>query len=215
MKSVAIIPARGGSKAIPMKNIKLLCGKPLLYYPIKAALNYADKVIVSTDNEQIEKIALECGAEVIKRPVELAKDDTPTMPVLIHAVKELESKGFKPDVILLLYATAPLTNNAHVKQALKIMKSHDSLISVCKDSSKIWSYENNKPVPLLVKRDNRQKVSQYRENGAIYAMSYEVLMNNSYIGKSLELLIMSDEESVDINTIKDFFVAEAIMKKVL
>lgn len=216
MKIVAIIPARGGSKSIPRKNIKTLSGKPLISYPIEAAkkCDKLNKIIVSTDDKEIASIARKYGAEIIDRPKNLADDKTPTMPVLIHAVKELEKQNFKPDVIILLYATSPLISFMKIKEAIEKLESGaDSVISVCKDSSKIWGYKNSKPVPLLVTRENRQSVIQYRENGALYAVKYNILMKGSFIGNSLELLEMNEEESIDINTDFDFKLAEFLLSK--
>src|SRR5699024_5746070 len=107
MNIVGIIPARGGSKRLPGKNIKLLAGKPLIAHTIETAKKskYINKIILSTEDEKIAEIAKQFGAEIIKRPQELAQHTTKTAPVLLHAVEELEKTGYFPDIVVLLQAT--------------------------------------------------------------------------------------------------------------
>ena len=102
---VAVIPARGGSKTVPRKNIKLLNGKPLIFYTIKEALKskYIGRVLVSTEDKEIAQISKEYGAEVIERPLELAHDDTPSLPVFQHVIRHLEKvESFTPEIIVIL-----------------------------------------------------------------------------------------------------------------
>lgn len=221
MKVVSIIPARGGSKTIPRKNLKLLNGKPLISYTIDAAKKSGkiNRVIVSTDDDEIADVAKKSGAEVLFiRPKNLARDETPTLPVLQHAVKYLEAnERYKPDVILLLYPTSPLLTVKRIDQALDMMTKGnvDSVVSVCEDSRnyKTWKRIGKRWLPLFKERVNRQKKVQYRENGAIYAMKYDVLMKqNSITGKKVSVLVMSEEESVDINNPLDFIIAETLMR---
>src|SRR3989344_6984464 len=120
MKVLAVIPARGGSKGIPKKNIKLLAEKPLIAYPIELAKSIPEisKVIVSTDSEEIAEIARKHGAEIpFIRPKELAEDETPTLPVLQHAVTSLEEKeNWKADLVILLYPTSPFLSKERVTE---------------------------------------------------------------------------------------------------
>ncbi len=107
--NVCIIPARGGSKRIPRKNIKEFCGKPIIAYPIEAALKSGlfDKVIVSTDDDEIAEVAVSCGAEIpFMRPKELSGDFTGTTPVVAHAIRELEDSGMIVDIVCCVYATS-------------------------------------------------------------------------------------------------------------
>jgi len=214
MKVVAIIPARGGSKGIPRKNVKLLAGKPLIYYTINAALHTRgiDRVIVSTEDEEIAETARKCGAEIIHRPKKLAQDATPTLPVLIHTVRELEKENYKPDAIVLLYATAPLVKPRYIEEGIKKIKDCDSVVSVCEDTRnyKLWSRDGR---PLFKKRVNRQKIEKlYRENGAFYIMSYDTLMKKkSVTGKRTSLVFMRPDESVDIDMPLDFILAEVLI----
>lgn len=216
MKAVAIIPARGGSKGIPRKNIKLLAGKPLIFYPIKAAKDckLISRVIVSTEDMEIAAAAKSAGAEIIRRPRNLAGGSVPTLPVLVHAVKELEKQGYRPDVIVLLYATAPFIKSSYIKNGIKkVAAGADSVVSVCEDTRnyKLWGADGK---PFFKKRINRQYVKKhYRENGAMYIMSYDTLMKKKSItGRKTELIVMKPEESVDIDTSLDFVLAETLTR---
>lgn len=118
--NIAIIPARGGSKRIPRKNIKLFCGQPMLSYPIKAALQSGviDKVVVSTDDAEIAELAKQYGAEVpFIRPADLADDHTGTSPVVRHALKSLQALGWQPDYCACIYATTPLLRSELIASA--------------------------------------------------------------------------------------------------
>ena len=124
MSLVAIIPARGGSKRIPDKNIKDFAGNPIISYSIKAALESRlfDRIIVSTDSEEILRVAESYGAEVpFMRPAELADDFTPTAPVLIHALEWLISHEFHPDYYCCIYATAPFVSSKYLKQGFELL----------------------------------------------------------------------------------------------
>lgn len=132
---LAIIPARGGSKGIPRKNITIINGKPLIQYTIDEAKNskYLDRIIVSTDDKEIAEVAEKCGAEVpFLRPKELATDNAKTIDALIHAVKELEKRGSKYDYVVLLQPTQPLRRSWHIDEAIRkiVETNEESLVSV-------------------------------------------------------------------------------------
>ena len=222
MNTVAIIPARGGSKGIPRKNIKELCGKPLIAYIIETALRVEelDRVIVSTEDKEIAEVAKKCGAEVpFMRPEELARDETPTLPVLQHAVKYLEEKeNYKPDIIVLLYATSPLLKHERVSEAIKLLKARgfDSVLSVVEDRGHYWikrgeDYERLYPKVLK----NRQFTEPLlKENGAIYLCKRDLLMKeNTMVGGKIGFLKMQKEESIDIDEPLDFEIAEFFMRR--
>lgn len=222
IKTIAIIPARGGSKGIPRKNVKELNGKPLIGYIIETALcvDEIDRVIVSTEDPEIAAVAKGFGAEVpFVRPNELADDSTPTLPVLQHVVNYLEEKeNYTPDVIVLLYATSPLLKKERVLEAVKLLNegNFDSVISVVEDRGHYW-IENNgnyeRLYPKVIK--NRQFTKPlYRENGAIYALRRALLMEeNVLVGGEVGFLIMSDHESVDIDEPLDFEIAEILVQQ--
>ena len=222
MNTVAIIPARGGSKGIPRKNIKELCGKPLITYIIETALRVRelDRVIVSTEDKEIAEVARKYGAEVpFMRPEELARDETPTLPVLQHAVKYLEEKeNYKPDIVVLLYATSPLLKHEKVSEAIKLLKARgfDSVLSVVEDRGHYWikrgeDYERLYPKVLK----NRQFTEPLlKENGAIYLCKRDLLMKeNTMVGGKIGFLKMQKEESIDIDEPLDFEIAEFFMRR--
>lgn len=127
--NIAIIPARGGSKRIPRKNIKFFCGKPLIAYSIETAINSQlfERIIVSTDDQEIAEVAIQYGAEVpFIRPSELADDFTGTGDVVEHAIKTLQSQGQKYDYLCTIYATAPLLNTEHIIEGYTKLKNSDA-----------------------------------------------------------------------------------------
>jgi len=222
MNIVAIIPARGGSKGIPRKNIKEVCGKPLIAHIVETALKVRelDRVIVSTEDKEIAEIAQKWGAEVpFLRPKELARDETPTLPVLQHAVKYLEEmENYRPDIVVLLYATSPLLRAERVSEAIKMLKNggFDSVLSVVEDMGHYWIEKGGKYerlYPKVVK--NRQFTKPlFKENGAIYVYKKDILMKEDKIdGGKRGLLIMQKEESIDIDEPIDFEIAEFLMRR--
>ena len=217
---VAIIPARGGSKGLPRKNIKKLLGKPLIAYTIEAAkkAKSLDRIFVSTEDKEIAKIAKKYGAEVIERPVELAADDTPTYKVLQHAVKEIENA----DIVVTLQPTSPIRDAKDIDKAIEILKDSDSVVGVCEiEYHPYWTkkIENGFLVPFVqsdkeyFRRQDMPKA--YRINGAIYVTKKHVLMHeNSVFGKKASPLVMDELHSIDIDTELDFLAAEAALKKI-
>ncbi len=224
---LAIIPARGGSKGVPRKNIRLLCGKPLIAWTIERGLQCAalDRVIVSTDDDEIARVGREWGAEVpFLRPSELARDDTPTLPVLRHAVAWLESvEGMSPETIVILQPTSPLRRAAQIEQAVRLLgeTGADSVVSVCLaehspywmkrlDGNRVYSFLAD--VPEYGRRQDLPPV--YRLNGAIYVTHRAVLMNqNRILGDDTRALVMDAESSVDIDSPLDFKLAELILQE--
>lgn len=233
---LVIIPARGGSKSIPKKNIKDLAGKPLLAYPIELAksIDLINKIVVSTDSEEIAEVAKKYGAEVpFIRDGELAKDETPMLPVLQHCIKFLEEQQqYKADYILLLYPTCPFLSKEKVLEAIKLLDESEcnSVMSVVEDYGRFWKNnptkkEPNKniPEPFYPKKYvNRQYYKPLlRENGAIYFSKYKALMKKNKLNgkdtwlidkKSLKLITMPPSEMIDIDTPKDWKNAEEKIK---
>ena len=222
MNTVAIIPARGGSKGIPRKNIKELCGKPLIAYIIETALRVEelDRVIVSTEDKEIAEVAKKCGAEVpFMRPEELARDETPTLPVLQHAVKYLEEKeNYKPDIVVLLYATSPLLKHERVSEGIKMLRegNFNSVLGVVEDRGHYWLETNNGYERLYPKAlKNRQFIKPLlKENGAIYICKRDILIEkNEIIGGKIGFLVMKRDESIDIDELLDFEFTEFLMNR--
>lgn len=223
---LAIIPARGGSKGVPRKNIKDLCGKPLIAWTIDEAIKskYIDRVIVSTEDEEIAYISREYGAEVpFLRPIELAQDDTPGIEPILHCINWLkDNENYYPDYVCTLQCTSPLRKSNHIDEALEeiIDKNGDSIIGVCESEvNPYWmkKIEDGKLVDFMEdsKRYTRRQDLPviYRLNGAIYICKTDVLMKNKnwYTDNTLPY-VMSQEDSVDIDTVLDFKIAEIIIK---
>lgn len=225
-KILCIIPARGGSKRLPGKNIKLLNGIPLVGYAIRAAKGsqYIDKVIVSTDDEKIARIAREQGAEVpFMRSAELASDTAPTLPVLQHAVTFFEEKGERFDLIVLIQPTVPGVESRDVDATIEkiISAGVQSCITVCPivDPPE-WMYRMGAEGRLQKYIDapaaRAQDVEKlYRVNGAVYVTVRDTLMKENKIvdNNNCAGVIMPRERSTDIDTELDFAVAELAMKR--
>jgi N-acylneuraminate cytidylyltransferase/CMP-N,N'-diacetyllegionaminic acid synthase len=222
---LGLIPARGGSKSIPLKNIKPLLGKPLIAYTIEEALKskYLDRIIVSTDDAQIAKISNEYGADVpFIRPKELAQDTSPTLPVIQHALMYLKSEGYIPDFVVLLQPTSPLRQVKHIDEAIeKILDTNaDSVISLTK--SEIHPYwmcklDGDKVYPFIdtgKKSLRRQDLPIiYKLNGAIVVSKTEVILSGkSWQKQDIRAIIMDPIYSIDIDTPLDFYIAEKIME---
>lgn len=219
-KVAAIIIARGGSKSIPRKNVLFFKGKPLVAWPIDLAKSVSriDRVVVSTEDEEIMEVAKKYGAEVLfKRPAELARDETPTLPVLQHCVKYLEEKeNYKADIILLLYPTSPLLRKERIEEALDLFEKIkcNTVIGVIKDWGRFWKLDekdNRYEVLYPLNRVNRQYYKPlYRENGAIYFNRYDVLMKMNKIvdEQNTEFVVMDEDENVDIDNPSDLAKAQ-------
>ena len=218
---LAIIPARGGSKGIPRKNIRFLCGKPLIAYTIEAALGskIIDRVVVSTEDGEIAKIARDYGAEIIERPEEFATDSASTEPVLEHAVKYLEKiEDYRANVVVLLQLTSPLRNSQHIDEAIETFFSnkYDSLLSVCPSHAFLWKVDRDRVCPINYDFQNRprrqDRQPEYQENGAIYITKCDILMSeHNRLGGKIGLYIMPAEDSWEIDTEFDFRLCEQLI----
>lgn len=229
LKIVAIIPARGGSKSIPYKNIKKLAGKPLIAYTIEEAIKSKtlDRVIVSTDDDRIAKVSRKYGAEVpFKRPAKLAKDTSHTPPVIKHAIKYLENKEkYKVDLVVTLQPTSPFRKAKDIDDAIeKIIKTNaDSVVSICEadyppywmkkiKGDKVYSFVKSKIDYHLLERQQLPKT--YKLNGAVYVTKRDLIMKkNKIIDGDVRAIIMDPIRSIDVDSITDFLLAEVIMKE--
>lgn len=223
-KIYAIIPARGGSKGLIGKNIKPLNGKPLICYTIVESLKskLLCRVFVSTDSPSIAKISKNCGAEIIDRPEEFARDESPTIDTIFHAIGAIKDVSDE-DIIILLQPTSPLRNATDIDVALEIfMKTDcDSVISMCKvEHSPYWcfKYDGDKLKPLFENKYlmmRRQELPDvYRPNGAIYISTVKNLFkNNGFDCDKMVPYIMSPERSIDIDEEIDFKFAELVIQK--
>jgi CMP-N-acetylneuraminic acid synthetase len=224
-KMVAFIPARGGSKRLPGKNVKELCGKPLIAYSIEVALECPEinACYVSTEDPSIASVAQEYGAEVIERPQELALDDTSSVDVVVHALKSLLEKGISPEAFVLLQPTSPLRTLYSLRECLKEWNCSTAASAVTLTQAEHHPYktflsEEGVCQPLLdyktLSRPAQELPVAYRTNGAVYVVKSNLfLQTRSFFPLPLLHYIMPAEESVDIDTECDFLLAELLMKK--
>lgn len=224
-KVLAIIPARGGSKRLPKKNIKLLDGKPLIAHTIDFAVKSTviNKVILSTESEEIANIALEFGAEIMMRPEELAQDTTKTAPVMMHVVDELEKQGYIPDIVILLQPTCPVREKNLAENVLNILEENnqfDSIFTAYKRgyTMALWTKSPDKKVTALYDYHLRPRWQDvdvndelFVEDGGFYAIRYDAFKKyQDFIGGAP--CIYEVAQTVDIDTENDFKTAELLMK---
>jgi N-acylneuraminate cytidylyltransferase len=233
MQILGIIPARGGSKSVPKKNIKLLAGKPLIAYTIEEAKKskVIDRIIVSTDDDEIAEISRKYRAEVpFIRPKELAHDDTPDLPVFKHTLKWLKkNENYVPDIIVHLRPTSPLRKVEHIDTGIKLLinnKKADSVRSVCEPNQspyKMWEIKNGYLVPMLdLKKKQgiesynlpRQELPKvYWQTASVDVIRYDTIMKkHSMTGDYILPLIMDEKYSIDLDTELDFKIVEQIIK---
>ena len=224
-KILAIIPARGGSKGIRKKNIQKLLGKPLISYTITAAKNTKsiNKIIVSTDDNEIKKISQNIGAEVpFLRPKQISKDNSSTIEVIKHALKFLEeTQSYKPDIIILLQPTSPLRTSQLITKTINTLKKSKatSVITVSKITKHPYASFWLKNDFLKPFKENSTKYSRRQDfpdlffpTGAVYSFWYDTLKKfNSIYGPKIKPIIV-DDDNIDIDTLQDLFFTEMILK---
>ncbi|MBS4314039.1 cytidylyltransferase domain-containing protein [Campylobacter vulpis] len=219
--TLALIPARGGSKGIKKKNLVLLLGKPLLYHTINAAKNSKciDKIVLSSDCDEILRYGESQGIEPLKRPKKLALDDTTSDKVILHSLQFYK----KYDNIILLQPTSPLRTALHIDEAFELFKREkaDSIISVCECDNKILkAFISDKKGHLkgicnddypFMSRQNLPKT--FMSNGAIYILkTKKFLKNPHFLQKKTKYYLMDEKTSIDIDTLEDLKRAEVLLK---
>lgn len=222
MNILSVIPARGGSKGIPKKNLKLLLNNPLIHYSIKASLasDYVTKTVVSSDSKEILSTAKDAGAETILRPDGLALDTSPTEPSMLHALDEVEKEGFHPDAIMLLQPTSPFRSTKDIDGAVKTFLENDadSLLSVTPSHSFIWNAPDGKATALNYDYKNRPRRQdrdpEFVENGSIYITKTDLFRKhkNRLCGK-ISLFVMEEYKKIEIDSETDFKFIEYIMNE--
>ena len=226
LRLLAVIPARGGSKGIPRKNIKLLRGQPLIAYSIDAAkqARSVDRIIVSTDDEEIAAISRELGVEICMRPTAMAQDDTPTRDALLHVVSELAAESYVPGAVLTLQPTSPLRTATHIDEATELFAADpqaDSLVSCVevphifhplsvmrKNESGYLEPFSSRPQPY--RRQDKEVV--FARNGAAIYITRTARLAEYVFGGRLIAYVMDMNSSVDIDTMEDFAVAERVLR---
>jgi len=221
---LAIIPARGGSKRLPRKNVLPLGGKPLIAWSIEAAKEskYIDEIVVSSDDNTILDIADQYNIKKIKRSAKLSSDNATTIDVITNTIKTCK-RNF--DYIILLQPTSPLRNAKHIDDAIELLeeKGADAIISVCEaEHSPLWSntLQNDYDMSQFLNKNLLNKRSQelqtyYRLNGAIYIANKEKLLkqNSFFLDKNIYAYIMTQKESIDIDTKLDFDFATFLLQE--
>lgn len=226
LKVLGLIPARGGSKTIPRKNVIMLNGVPLIAYSIRAALQsyFVNRVIVSTEDNEIAELSRLFGAEApFLRPLALAQDDIPSIQVVRHALDYLkENEHYYPDVIVLLQPTSPLRKPSDIDEAVQklIQTGCDSVVSISQvaqhpywmyvlDGDKIKRFIETDVIPL--RRQDLPPV--YFLNGAVYATRPAVIYHHgSLLGKDTRAILMPQERAVDIDEPVDLALAELLLR---
>lgn len=230
MRILGLIPARGGSKGVPGKNIKLLAGKPLIYYTIEASkrAGLITETVVSTDSREIAAVAEGYGAEVpFLRPPELATDTASSVDVVIHAVEFLKNKGKVFDAVCLLQPTYPFREDGFIDKAVKIFMENDpdSLISVLPLPDKYnphWIFEKGQSNFLRIATGEKEIIKRRQElpeafyrDGSVYITKTDVLINeHSLYGGKIGYIVSDVSRYVNIDTIEDWEKAEALAEKI-
>jgi N-acylneuraminate cytidylyltransferase len=219
---LAIIPARGGSKGVPRKNIRLLAGRPLIGWTIEAAreAQQVARVVVSTDDDDIARVAKQFGAEVVQRPIDISGDTASSESALLHTLNHLrETEGYQPDLVAFLQCTSPFTTSADVDSTILTLREQraDSAFSASRFFHFIWRQDecgaagvnHNKKI-----RQRRQdRPAEYVENGAIYVMETVGFLEakHRFFGKTV-IQEMNPRQSLEIDELDDFAMAEALLR---
>jgi CMP-N,N'-diacetyllegionaminic acid synthase len=220
---LAVVPARGGSKGIVGKNVRLLAGKPLLAYTADAARSsgVVDRIVLTTDSEEIARLGESLGLEVaFMRPAELAADDTPMLATLEHAVDAVERAGWQPDIVVLLQPTAPLRQGRHIAEAVRTLQATGctSVVSIVQipahysphyamrlEEGRLISFL---PVGRSVTR-RQDAGAAYSRDGTVYAMRRDTLMEGHDIyGADCRPLVIPPSDSLNLDTPEDWQLAE-------
>ncbi len=223
LQVLGIIPARGGSKSIPRKNVVPLAGKPLIVWTIEAAqrAELLDRIVVSTDDEEIAQVSREAGAEIIERPTEIATDTSQTEPALLHTLDHLESsEGYVPDAVALLQCTSPLRGSDIIDAAITKLAETGCDVVMTVAPLQHWDkcgelHDGDIWVPEYdyVSRQFTQEVAdKYSENGALYVTRTHILREHkNRLGGEVRVMVMDSMHSIDIDTSEDLTLAEEIM----
>lgn len=229
MQVIALIPARGGSKGVPRKAVKMLGNHPMIAYTIRAAIGSGvfSRVFVTTEDQDIKQRALLYGAEVLDRPVELAGDETQTDEVFLYCLRQLEVMGIHPDVLGLLQPTSPFRDASDIALAWSRYRdwySHSSLhsvgclLSVCYDGKFHWTQEGlpirHNPEKRMGRQWKPAEEHTYAENGAIYFVSAKRFsLERTYRLPPYHLSVMDESHATDVDTMADFEYCQYLMER--
>ena len=207
-----LIPARGGSKRIPKKNIADLCGKPLISYAIEASLNITEEVYVSTDSLEIEEISKECGAKVIKRPSSMAADSSPAGNVVGHFLETVPGV----DDFIYTQPTSPLVTSDDITLGVSRYQqgTYDTVMAVYEEKQFRWTKEGNPDNFEKYNKPLSQDItSWYVECGAFYVTTKgNFIKNKSLVGGSVGFIVLPKSRAIDIDTFEDLKIVESIIR---
>lgn len=223
MSCVAIIPARGGSRGIPRKNLASVAGRPLLAYTIEHAKSTPaiDRVVVSTDSPEIGVVALHHGADVVWRPSELSGDDASSEAALLHALDELLARdGYRPELVVLLQATSPLRHPQDAQRAIETLRAEqaDSLFSACAVHGFLWRRQNGNGVESFSydyrqRRPRQQLPEDLLENGSIYVTRHDLLRETgNRLGGRIAVYRMDPLDSFQVDEPSDVQLVERLLR---
>jgi len=220
IRALAVVPARGGSKSIPLKNIRVLDGIPLMVFTLLAARHakHLDRCIVSTDHPNIAKVARDYGTEVIERPAALATDQAPTEWALLHVLEVLGREGYRPDYVVTLEPTSPLRTAALIDRCIEAAIEHpdaDCVMTVAETRKCYGRLAGGRFEYLFPDQPRRRQDRQplYEESSTVYVTRTSALeQDRSILGRTRYGVIVDDpREAIDINEPLDFLVAEAVL----
>lgn len=227
MRVLGLIPARGGSKGVPRKNIRMLAGKPLLQYTAEAALaaRRLSRVVLTTEDVEIAEVGKRCGLDVpFLRPQELAQDSTPTLPVMQHALRWLENAGDSFDAVCLLQPTSPLRTAETIDGCIEMLEQYqaDCVVTMEKVPEKYnphWVYLKNEQGFMQVSTGEKNPIPRrqdlppaYHREGSVYVTRCAIILNqNSLYGDKVFGYLQDDFRSINIDTLEDWARAEAIL----
>lgn len=216
-KIITVIPARGGSKGIPRKNLRLLDNRPLIYYTIDSAKKskWIDKIVVSTDDDEIESVGRLYGVEVERRGIGLSGDAVPLDPVIFDVRKKQEEKGINFDYYITLQPTVPLLSSDTLDESIKyiVEGKFDSIIGVVDETHLYWIDEGNEIKPLYKERLNRQYLDKIYKECGYFISKKEVIKQNSRLGENISVFTIPKAESYDIDTYEDIWIVEGILQR--
>lgn len=221
MKILIVIPARGGSKRIPRKNVRIMCKKPLICYSIENAKALQEDldvdVAVSTDDEELIGIVEKRGVEVVRRPAELATDRVTLDPVIYHAMQRMEeTHGCRYDIVITMQATSPTLKTETVRAAIEffINSEWDTVISAMNKPHLSWGVVDGKITKNYEKRLNSQELpANYVETGGFLITRRECVKEDSRIGEKVNIFEIPEEEAIDIDTYSDWVLCENILRR--
>ena len=227
-KVLGVIPARGGSKGVIDKNIKLLGDKPLIQYAIEAAKKSLrlTRTIISTDSDKIAKIAKDCGGDVpFMRPKQLATDSSLSVDVVLHSIKEMQSAGEEYDFVLLLQPTNPFRTSFLIDQSIATLveTNCDSVVSFvdvgANHPARMYRIKNDKPSPLMSNKNNmmpRQELPKiFIRSGDIYGCKTSfILSNGQLMGGDCRSIIVDQKHSINIDSKADFILANELLGQI-